>query len=81
METHPLKMGSVKGLGLIALQESRLKKKKKKRVDILHDVIAISMLTKHFFNHTSFWHWTKKQTQIQNRKARLLCTAEIVSFV
>lgn len=29
METHPLKMGSVKGLGLIALQESRLKKKKK----------------------------------------------------
>lgn len=42
----------VKGLGLIALQESRFEK----QVDISHNVIALLMLLKHDFNHTSFWH-------------------------
>lgn len=65
-EAHPPTMVLVKGLGLIALQESRFEK----QVDISHNVIALLMLLKHDFNHTSFWHWTTKKNNNNTRRIR-----------
>lgn len=64
MEAHPLKMVLVKGLILIALHESRFEK----QVDILHNVIALLVLLKHNFNHTSFWHWTTNKNNNNIRR-------------